>query len=177
MKAYAFGLDQRDQLPSCMDAKQVNPFGLLAQILTVTVTRKALSRACCCLSGRNGNQILKPSNPMQNYIIIAQSILEEGSLGRIREVQTIASMEPTMALSVFQWETLRGSGDGDRDRPCQLHWEGLQFTALTQDEFFDAQGDEDELDGIEDFDCLEDALDAALDPIDERLARLKEAGQ
>jgi hypothetical protein len=114
---------------------------------------------------------------MQNYIIIAQSILEGGRLGKIKEAQTIAAPSPTEALAAFQYDTLRGRGSYLNDDHDTLHWDGIQFTAVTDDEFHDMQGDEDESDGIEDFDCLEDALDAGLDDIEERLARLKEVGQ
>jgi len=110
---------------------------------------------------------------MTNYIIIAQSILEGGRLGKIKEAQTIAAMEPTMALSIFQWDTLKGKGSYLNEDHDTLHWDGIQFQAVTDDEFHIMQGDEDEQDGIEDWDCLEDLFEDAMDDIEERIAKLK----
>ena len=152
-----------------------NPCTMQPHSLTAFAKTKDGSRAFCCLSGRNGGIILKPSNPMQNYIIIAQSILEEGVLGRIREVQTIAAPSSTEALAAFQFQTLRGKGSFLNDDHDLLHWEGLQFTAMTYEDLSHEQVEDDE-DEDETLD-LEDRLAFALDPIDEKLARLKEVLQ
>jgi len=113
---------------------------------------------------------------MTMYIIIARSILDNGMLGKSKEVYPIAfssiyANSETEALAKYQFECLRGKGSYLTDDHDILHLGGLQFEAITRKELNDLQKEEDEMEGIYSKDEL---MEMATNPTENRLDRLME---